>query len=357
MDKHEKNNTGLQILTDTGWQDFSGLITKGSLLKTVLIRTPTANLQCTLDHKVYLSNFRIKPASQLRVGDILLTQSGKQPVVSVTLMDSQQTYDVANVSSNSRYYANGILVSNCEFIINDETLINALTLVEMSGIDPLEKRGQVRWYKKPTKGKMYAVALDPSLGTGGDFAAIQVLELPSLLQVAEWQHNKTPIQKQIKLLKEICDYLYEEIGTETDIYYSVENNTLGEAALVSISELGEENIRGTFMSETAKPGTVKRGRKGFTTTNRSKVAVCAKFKQLVESGKFKVASKNLLSELKNFVASGGSYAAKAGETDDLVMSMLLALRISQSLQNYDQNLDNVLRGDENFVAPMPFIMF
>ena len=244
----------------------------------------------------------------------------------------------------------------CEFIINDETLINPLKLTEMSGIDPLEKRGQVRWYKKPTKGKMYAVALDPSLGTGGDYSAIQVLELPSLMQVAEWQHNRTPIQQQVQLLKEINEYIYECTGIDTDIYYSVENNTLGEAALVSIAEVGEENIRGTFISETSKAGG-KRLRKGFTTTNRAKIAVCAKFKQLVESDKFKLASKNLLSELKNFIASGGSYAAKPGETDDLVMSMLLAIRISQSLQNYDQGLDMAMRGSEDFIEPMPFVMF
>ena len=38
----------------------------------------------------------------------------------------------------------------------------------------------------------YVVSLDPSLGTGGDYAAIQVFELePTFEQVAEWQHNLT----------------------------------------------------------------------------------------------------------------------------------------------------------------------
>lgn len=245
----------------------------------------------------------------------------------------------------------------CEFLIFDETLINAVKLAEMTGLDPIEKHGQVRWYDKPKKGMMYAVALDPSLGTGGDNAAIQVLELPTLKQVAEWQHNKTPVQKQIRILQDICSYIYGEIGIETDIYYSVENNTLGEAALVAISEIGEENIRGTFMSEPKKAGQSRLNRKGFTTTNKSKIAVCSKFKQLVETNKLQVSSKNLLSELKNFVAYGTSFAAKAGETDDLVMSMMLAVRISQSLQDYDSNLDATMRGTEPFETPMPFIMF
>ena len=70
----------------------------------------------------------------------------------------------------------------------------------MAGIDPLEKIGQVRWYKKPTKGNIYCVALDPSLGTGGDPAAIQVFEADSTEQVAEWRHNRTDIPTQIRIL-------------------------------------------------------------------------------------------------------------------------------------------------------------
>jgi len=245
----------------------------------------------------------------------------------------------------------------CEFLIYDETLINSITLLELDGIDPIEKQGQVRWYKKPTKGHQYVVGLDPSLGTGGDAAAIQIFELPTLMQVGEWQHNKTPVQRQIAILKEICDYLYEIVGSDTDIYYSVENNTLGEAALISIAEIGEENIHGTFLTEPKKVGNVRTYRRGFTTTNKSKLAVCAKFKSLVETKRLHIASKNLLSELKNFVASGNSYAAKVGETDDLVMAAMLVVRMVQMLQSFDPELDNHLRDSlDDFIEPMPFIM-
>jgi hypothetical protein len=246
---------------------------------------------------------------------------------------------------------------DCEFIIFDETLINPLHLVEMAGIDPIEKQGQVRWYKKPEKGYTYAVGLDPSLGTGGDYAALQVVELPSMKQVAEWQHNKTPIQKQVGIMKEVCQYIYDIIGTENNIYYSVENNTLGEAALVTIAEMGEENIRGTFLSEPKRAGVSRVYRKGFTTSNKSKISVCAKLKALIENKRLHIASNNLISELKNFVAHGTSFAAKIGETDDLVMSMLLCVRMIQLLQTFDAELDESVRNDlEDFIDPMPFVM-
>jgi hypothetical protein len=147
------------------------------------------------------------------------------------------------------------------------------------------------------------------------------------------------------------------LGTENNIYYSVENNTLGEAALISISELGEENIRGLFLSEPHKIGQGRRYRKGFTTTNKSKLAACAKLKTMVESKKMTVNSKNLISELKNFVASAGSFAAKIGETDDLVLSMLLAVRMTQVLQSFDSSIDNKLRDNfDELIEPMPFIL-
>ena len=244
----------------------------------------------------------------------------------------------------------------CEFIIFDETLINPLFLAEMAGIDPIEKQGQVRWYKKPSKGNIYCVGLDPSLGTGGDPSAIQIVELPSMMQVGEWRDNKTPIQKQVKILQDINKYIHEIIGNETDIYYSVENNTLGEAALVEISHIGEENIRGIFLSEPKKPGASNVYRKGFNTTNKGKIAACAKLKNWVETRKLKIASKMLVSEFKNFIAKGVSYEAKIGETDDLVMSMLLVIRMMQAIQNFDATVDETLRNQDEELLPLPFII-
>ena len=246
---------------------------------------------------------------------------------------------------------------DCEFIIWDETLINPTHLVEMAGIDPLERQGQVRWYKRPNPNMTYLVALDPSLGTGGDPSAIQIFELPTFQQVGEWQHNKTIVQRQIAILSEITKYLAESIPVN-NIYYSLENNTLGEAALVALQEIGEENIKGTFLSEPKVMGASRRYRKGFNTTNKTKLSACAKLKNLIESKKMTLCSKNVISELKTFVANGSSYAAKPGETDDLVMSLLLIVRMATLLQSFDASLDNAMRDSlDDIIEPMPFIMF
>jgi len=245
---------------------------------------------------------------------------------------------------------------DCEFIIWDETLINPSYLIELQGVEPLERQGQVRWYKRPDPKMTYLVALDPSLGTGGDPSAIQVFEIPTFTQVAEWQHNRTPVQQQIGILSEITKYLAETVPVNS-IYYSLENNTLGEAALISVAEIGEENIRGTFLSEPARMGTGRRYRKGFNTSNKPKITACAKLKSLIESKRMTIYSRPLISELKTFVAHGSGFAAKPGETDDLVMSLVLVIRMAQLLQSYDASLDTAMKdGLDDFIEPMPFIM-
>ena len=245
---------------------------------------------------------------------------------------------------------------DCEFIINDETLIAPAKLIDLQGREPEYKTGEVRWYKKPEKDRIYVVGLDPSLGTGGDPAAIQVFEANSTEQVAEWRHNRTDIPTQVRILSNIIQHIHDITRDDKVIYYTVENNSIGEAALISIAEYGEENIRGYFLSE---PGgsSGRRFRKGFNTTHKPKLAACAKLKHLVESNRMRVHSRSLISEFKTFVASGTSYAAKQGETDDLVMATLLVIRMLQILQSYHSDLDTHMRDHtETMIEPLPFVM-
>ena len=244
----------------------------------------------------------------------------------------------------------------CEFIIADETLIAPAKLLDLEGRDPLYKTGEVRWYEPIQKGSIYVVALDPSLGTGGDYAAIQIFEANTTRQVGEWRHNRTPIPRQVRILSEICEHIYNTVGDVNSIYYSVENNTIGEAVLISIDEWGEENIQGYFLSDNSVINTSgRRFRKGYNTTPKAKLSSCAKLKNLVESARMTLSSRPLISELKTFVSSGVSYAAKPGETDDLVMSTVLAVRMLQTLQSFYADLDKQIRDHGETIEPMPFI--
>ena len=248
---------------------------------------------------------------------------------------------------------------DCEFLVFDETLINSIKLAAMEGDNPLVNMGQTRWYKKPTPEFTYAVALDPSMGTGGDNAAIQVFELPSYEQVAEWQHNTTAIPGQIRVLSDICNYLQQETKNTNGIYWSVENNGIGEACLIVINDFGEENIPGLFVSEPMRKGHVRKFRKGFNTTHGTKITACSRMKTMIENDKMIIHSKPFLSELKNYVATGSSYQAKLGQTDDLISATLLAIRMMAVRKDWDPRIYNTFTQAEemdDYEAPMPIFI-
>jgi len=341
------NNKKFEILTDTGWQSFDGIVNKG-VKHTIIVKTTGPEVILTPDHMVFLANLEKIPAELLKVGDLVCTLSGPQKVLSIKENALEKVYDIVNAGAYKRFYANGILCSNCEFLIADETLIAPTTLIDLQGIDPVNRMGQVRWYKTPEKGNIYVVGLDPSLGTGSDPAAIQIFEANTTTQVGEWKHNQTDIPNQVKLLAQINKYIEECTNEPNNIYYSIENNSIGEAALISLSEYGESNIPGIFLSEAGKK------RKGFNTTQKVKLTACAKFKTLLESKKMKLHSKSLISELKSFIAHGGSYAAKIGDTDDLVMASLLVVRMFQHLSDYHVDLESQIRDHDEYIAPLPF---
>lgn len=252
---------------------------------------------------------------------------------------------------------------NCDFITADDTLINPLTLNTLQGQDEIFKIDQSRWFQEPRANSIYGIALDPAIGAGqGDFAAIQVYDLVNMDQVAEWRSSSTMVPGQIEMLIKILYYLYQTMSedpaqvNEPEIYWTVENNSLGEAALVVIDETGEENFPGFFVHEPRNG----RRRKGLTTTNKNKMAACSRMKSLVESRRMKVKSKPLIRELKHFVASRGSFGSKVGEHDDLVSATLLVIRILHIIAHWDpevnEKLSDAVEMEEMEIAPMPFIM-
>ena len=167
------------------------------------------------------------------------------------------------------------------------------------------------------------------------------------------------IPGQIRVLKDICDYIASKLDNKNGIYWSVENNAIGEAALLVINDFGEENIPGLFISEPIRKGHVRKFRKGFNTTHGSKITSCSKLKIMIESNKLELASGPLISELKNFVATGSTYKAKLGESDDLISAMLLCLRIITVLRDWDPRIYNTFKSmeeEDDYKAPMPIFV-
>ena len=108
-----------------------------------------------------------------------------------------------------------------------------------------------------------------------------------------------------------------------------------------------------------RKGHVRKFRKGFNTTHSTKVSACSRLKTMIESNKMFVNSKPLISELKNYVATGSSYRAKTGATDDLISATLLAIRMMAVLKDWDPrvyNTFNQTEQTEDYEPPMPIFI-
>jgi hypothetical protein len=153
----------------------------------------------------------------------------------------------------------------------------------------------------------------------------------------------------------IHDTIMEKDATASpQIFYSMENNTIGEAALLRVMDMGEENIEGMFLSEPIRKGHRRKFRRGFNTTAKHKIDACTKFKELVENNKMQINSKLLITELKDFVAQGMSFKAKPGQHDDLVSACLLMTRMIKVLADFDPKIfEKWTDRTSEWTAPMP----
>ena len=67
-----KNNLGLEVLTDTGWSNFDGVLNKG-LRQIATLQLTRDTIKATLDHKIYTAGLSTLQIKQLSVGTLIHT--------------------------------------------------------------------------------------------------------------------------------------------------------------------------------------------------------------------------------------------------------------------------------------------
>lgn len=220
----------------------------------------------------------------------------------------------------------------CRFLSSDPLLIDTLALenltLELANVVPVGTMDEVVFFKQPSQGSTVLIGVDPATGTGEDYTTVVAYEFPTLEQLAEFRSNTRSTVSSYYVLKKLLKALERAHCT---VYFSVENNGVGEG-IISLYEADETQPEmAEFISE---PG---RKRRGMTTTGKSKMKACVAFKELIERGSMKIRSTRLLEEAKNFVRKGGSYSAKKGSTDDLVMGSLIVIRLLEEISAFDQD--------------------
>ena len=221
-----------------------------------------------------------------------------------------------------------------KFLSSDSLLVDTMVLAnlttamrESGGGKPIGMFGEVAFYKQPITRNTYLIGVDPATGSGEDFTAIQVFEFPSLEQVAEFRSNTTSSVSAYHQLKKLLKMFEKH---RCNVYFSIENNGVGEA-IISLYEADEMPPDvAEFVSETGQK------RRGMTTSGKSKMKACLLFKELVERNGLTINSPYLLEETKNFTRRLGSYSAKRGASDDLISATLIAIRMLEEISTYDQ---------------------
>ena len=71
---------------------------------------------------------------------------------------------------------------------------------------------------------------------------------------------------------------------------------------------------------------------------KRKKIVKALFKHVTSPDMRLKVNKRLLSEFKNFVATGNTFKARPGDTDDLVMSLMIAVRVIDYVSTFEDEV-------------------
>lgn len=236
----------------------------------------------------------------------------------------------------------------CQFLSSDPLLINTLVLSLMKSKLPLYTDKGFYFWKEPDPNKTYIVGVDVAEGMGKDFSTIQVIELETLEQIAEYRNNtvkENQLYDAIKyVLNKLNNYIEPRTGKRPTIYWSFENNSAGAA-------LGALYYNDEKIPDFAELVNGKESRLGMRTVNKSKVEACRYLKKLIEQtrGGLTINSKMLIFELKNYIATGAGYNAKSGCTDDLICAFLIVLRVMKYLADYEPEVfDKLYKSEGEF---------
>ena len=219
----------------------------------------------------------------------------------------------------------------CVFLSSDALLISSIVLQNMTKVieevKPVRTVREVTFFEEIKEGGTYLVGVDPATGNGEDFSVITIFEFPTLVQVAEYRSNSMSTSELYEILKNILLYLEQK---KTDVFFSVENNGVGEGIIALYESDDQPPTQADFVSEDGK------NRLGMTTVSRIKMRCCINLKEMVEHEAITIKSRLLLSELKTFIRRKSSYAAQRGSTDDCISALLIVIRLIEEIATYDQ---------------------
>ena len=176
--------------------------------------------------------------------------------------------------------------------------------------EPVDRRqnGELEIWLPAVAGRAYLVAVDPAGGgSAGDASAIEVLEMESGLQCAEFAGHVGGLE-----LARLASGLAREYNRA---WLVVERNNHGSGVLAYLeTPCGYERVY------------LQNGQPGWLTTSMSRPAALGRLGAALVDEPERFQSRRFLAECRSFVRlPGGGTGARAGTHDDRVMAMAIAL--------------------------------
>jgi hypothetical protein len=229
---------------------------------------------------------------------------------------------------------------DCSFISSGDTYFDSddLEYYANNVIEPLETRGAQRDYwiwEYSQFDRNYMVIVDTGRGDGSDSSAIQVLDVYSGSQVAEYKGSLDTKQLS-KLAISIClEY--------NNALLIVENTGLGHATMSDVLDLGYNNIYYSPKGDTLNVSQymtqfyeydTSRMTPGFTTSTKTRPEVLLAMRGYVKEHLISIKSVRTVNEMRTFVWKNSKPQAQIGYNDDLVMSYAMGLYLRDSAIHY-----------------------
>lgn len=194
-------------------------------------------------------------------------------------------------------------------------------------------------WKDPIPGHRYIISCDPSSGSGGDYSAIQVIDVDAV------DENNIPFFEQV--LEYNGKLNGSEVGQLVYRYGTVYNNALavveaiggyGDSIILTLQELGYPNLYyddtnlKNYTNDTikAKKNSIdnKQQLPGFR-TNALRLQMISNFIELLKNNSFRVRSTRVISELGTWIFKNGRPDHMDGMNDDLLTCLAMGLFVMQ----------------------------
>lgn len=242
---------------------------------------------------------------------------------------------------------------DCDFASSGNSFIepSALEWFELNMVsEPIERRGMDKslWiWEFPDPSRHYMVVADVARGDGSDYSGFHVIDIETIVQVAEYKAQLDT--------REYANVLLSVANEYNSALLVVENANIGWDVIQTIIERGYTNMHYGHSAE-ANMDFAKYADKfnrtdglvpGFTTSAKNRPLLLERMRDYLENRMATIRSVRLLEELRTFIWKNNKPQAMGGYNDDLVMSFAIAMYLRETSLRFRTTMDSLTRSSLN----------